>query len=149
MDLRLQFGKPQVQPLDFLLGKQVNRLFLDRVGRHQSPSPLHRRTQNKMMDRSEGTFYHQTVSSVLTGCLTIRDRRRTMRIPPSAGSSKHELAPKHLAGEVWRNWREPAYEEFRPRTVYSFQNAFTSSFKLLEPVPLYRATTDLGRFLQV
>lgn len=72
-----------------------------------------------------------------------------MRIPPSAGSSKHEPdAPKHLAGEVWRTWREPAYEEFRPRTVCSFQNAFTSSFKLLEPVPLCGATTDLGRFLQ-
>ena len=51
------------------------RLFLDRVGRHQSPSPLHRRDQNKMMDRSTGTIYHQTVSSVLTGCLNFRDRR--------------------------------------------------------------------------
>ena len=58
-------------------------------------------------------------------------------------------APKHLAREVWKNWREPAYEDFRPRTAYSLQNAFTSSFKLLEPVPLYRATADLGRFFQV
>jgi hypothetical protein len=57
-------------------------------------------------------------------------------------------APKHLAREVWRNWREPAYDEFRPRTAYSLQNAFTSSFKLLEPVPMYRATADLGRFSQ-
>jgi len=57
-------------------------------------------------------------------------------------------APKHLAREVWRNWREPAYEEFRPRTAYSLQNAFTSSFKLLDAVPLYRATADLGRFFQ-
>jgi hypothetical protein len=51
------------------------RLFLDRVGRHQSPSPLHRRDQNKMIARFEGTIYHQTVTSVLTGCLTSRDRR--------------------------------------------------------------------------
>jgi hypothetical protein len=51
------------------------RLFLDRVGRHQSPSPLHRRDQNKSIARSEGTIYHQTVSSVLTGCLTFRDKR--------------------------------------------------------------------------
>jgi len=57
-------------------------------------------------------------------------------------------APKHLAREVWHNWREPAYEEFRPRTAYSLQNAFTSSFKLLDAVPLYRATADLGRFFQ-
>ena len=55
-------------------------------------------------------------------------------------------APKHLAREVWRNWREPAHEEFRPRTAYSLQNAFTSSFRLLEPMSLYRATADLGKF---
>ena len=57
-------------------------------------------------------------------------------------------APKHLAREVWRNWRAPAYEEFQQRTAYSLQNAFTSSFKLLDAVPLYRATADLGRFFQ-
>jgi len=51
------------------------RLFLDRVGRHQSPSPLHRRDQNKLIVRFEGTIYHQTASSVLTGCLTFRDKR--------------------------------------------------------------------------
>jgi hypothetical protein len=49
---------------------------------------------------------------------------------------------------VWLNWREPAHEEFRPRTAYSLQNAFTSSFKQLDPVPLYRATADLGRFFR-
>lgn len=57
-------------------------------------------------------------------------------------------APKHLAREVWKNWLIPAHEEFRPRTAYSLQNAFTSSFKLLEPVPLYKSTADLGRFFQ-
>ena len=51
------------------------RLFLDRVARQQSPSTLHRRDQNKMFARSKGTIYHQTVSSVLTGCLTFRDKR--------------------------------------------------------------------------
>jgi len=51
------------------------RLFLDRVGRHQSPSPLHRHGQDNLIARTEGTDYHRTVSSVLTGCLTIRDKR--------------------------------------------------------------------------
>jgi hypothetical protein len=53
------------------------RLFLDRVGRHQSPSPLHRRDQNKSIARSKQTIYHRTVSSVLTGCLTFRDKRKS------------------------------------------------------------------------
>jgi hypothetical protein len=51
------------------------RLFLDRVGRHQSPSPLHRQGQDNLMARSEGMNYHRTVSSVLTVCLTSRDKR--------------------------------------------------------------------------
>ena len=54
------------------------RLFLDRVGRHQSPSPLHRRDQNNLIARSEGTIYHRTVTSVLTGCLTSGGKRRVL-----------------------------------------------------------------------
>ena len=57
------------------------RLFLDRVGRHQSPSPLHRRDQIKLVARSEGTIYHRTVTSALTGCLTFRDKPITTNTP--------------------------------------------------------------------
>jgi hypothetical protein len=53
-------------------------------------------------------------------------------------------APKHLAREVWKNWLTPAHEEFMPRTSFSLQNAYTSAFKLLEPVPMYRATASLS-----
>jgi hypothetical protein len=55
------------------------RLFLDRVGRHQSPSPLRRRHQNNLIARSEERIYHRTVTSVLTGCLTFRDKRSVVR----------------------------------------------------------------------
>ena len=55
------------------------RLFLDRVGRHQSPSLLHRRDQNKLIAGSDGTIYHRTASRVLTGCLTFRDKRKYTR----------------------------------------------------------------------
>ena len=41
------------------------RLFLDRVGRHQSPSPLHRRDQNNSVALSGRTIYHRTVTCVL------------------------------------------------------------------------------------
>jgi hypothetical protein len=46
------------------------RLFLDRVGRHQSPSPLHRRHQNNLIAQPKESNYHRTVTSVLTVCLT-------------------------------------------------------------------------------
>src|ERR1035437_2711225 len=46
------------------------RLFLDRVARQQSPSPLHRYRQNKTMDGVEETNYHRTVSASFPPCLT-------------------------------------------------------------------------------
>ncbi len=43
---------------------------------------------------------------------------------------------------------EPTYEEFRPRTIWSLSNAFTSAFKELEPMPQFKATAKLGEFLE-
>jgi hypothetical protein len=38
--------------------------------------------------------------------------------------------------------------EFRPRTIGSLLNAFTSAFKELDPVPPFKATSKLGEFLE-
>ena len=43
---------------------------------------------------------------------------------------------------------EPKYEEFRPRTIWSQSNAFTSAFKELDPIPKFKATAKLGEFLE-
>ena len=56
-------------------------------------------------------------------------------------------APKHLANDVHRHYFEPAYEEFRPRTMWSLSNAFTSAFKALDPIPRFKATARLAPFL--
>jgi hypothetical protein len=40
----------------------------------------------------------------------------------------------------------PQVPEFEPRTLWSLQNAFTSAFKGLEPLPQFRATASLGKF---
>jgi hypothetical protein len=53
-------------------------------------------------------------------------------------------APKHLAKEVWTNWQTPAHEEFQPRNRFSLQNAYTSAFHLLDPVPKFKATASLA-----
>jgi hypothetical protein len=55
-------------------------------------------------------------------------------------------APKHLARMVHDLCFEPKCEEFRPRTIWSLSNAFTSAFKELDPIPQFRATAKLGRF---
>ncbi len=56
-------------------------------------------------------------------------------------------APKHLARRVHELYFEPQYDEFRPRTLWSLSNAFTSAFKELEPIPQYKATAKLAGFL--
>jgi hypothetical protein len=43
----------------------------------------------------------------------------------------------------------PQHEEFAPRTMWILSNAFTSSFKELDPIPQYKATGKLAGFLQV
>jgi len=57
-------------------------------------------------------------------------------------------APKHLARKVHDLYFEPKYEEFRPRTIWSLSNAFTSAFKELEPIPQFKLTAKLGEFLE-
>jgi hypothetical protein len=57
-------------------------------------------------------------------------------------------APKHLARTVHDLYFEPKYEEFRPRTIWSLSNAFTSAFKELDPIPQFRASAKLGEFLE-
>jgi hypothetical protein len=56
--------------------------------------------------------------------------------------------PKHLARLVHDHYFDPQYEEFKPRTVWSLSNAFTSAFKELEPIPQFRATAKLAGFLE-
>ena len=46
------------------------RLFLDRVARQQSPSPLHRQPDHKTLDESEERIYHRTVTAAFPSCLT-------------------------------------------------------------------------------
>jgi hypothetical protein len=57
-------------------------------------------------------------------------------------------APKHLARTVHDLYLELRYEEFRPRTIWSLSNSFTSTFKELEPIPQFKATAKLGEFLE-
>jgi hypothetical protein len=55
-------------------------------------------------------------------------------------------APKHLARIVHGEYFAPAHPDFAPRTKWSLQNAFTSAFKTLDPIPKYKATASLGEF---
>ena len=56
-------------------------------------------------------------------------------------------APRHLVRAVHDLYFKPRYEEFKPRTIWSLSNAFSSAFKELEPIPQFRATAKLGQLL--
>ena len=56
--------------------------------------------------------------------------------------------PKHLARRVHQLYFAPQHQEFESRTMWSLSNAFTSAFKELDPIPQFRATARLGRFLE-
>ena len=42
----------------------------------------------------------------------------------------------------------PSHDEFKPQTVWSLSNAFTTTFKELAPVRQFEMTAKLGKFLQ-
>jgi hypothetical protein len=56
--------------------------------------------------------------------------------------------PKHLGRKVHELYFAPQHSEFESRTMWSLSNAFTSAFKELDPIPQFRATARLGRFLE-
>lgn len=53
-------------------------------------------------------------------------------------------APRHVAGVVHDLYFKPKREEFKPRTMWSLSNAFTSAFKEIDPIPQFKATAKLG-----
>jgi hypothetical protein len=56
--------------------------------------------------------------------------------------------PRHLDRRVHELYFNPSVDEFRPRTMWSLSNAFTSAFKELDPIPQFKATGKLAGFLQ-
>jgi len=58
-------------------------------------------------------------------------------------------APKHLARLVGDHYFNPQYADFEPRNSWSLQNSFTSAFKVLDPLPQFRATASLGEFFSL
>ena len=55
---------------------------------------------------------------------------------------------RYLARPVHDLYFNPQHEDFRPRTLWSLSNAFTSAFKELDPIPQYKATGKLAGFLE-
>ena len=97
------------------------RLFLDRGGRHQSPSPLRRHPQNNSLVFRRARNYHRTAGSVLTVCVSRGDKRsfedrtrdhqdhpgRDHETKPGPNGSKSEAACRRFL------WRDPCRQARR------------------------------------
>jgi hypothetical protein len=57
--------------------------------------------------------------------------------------------PKHLTRRVHDQYFNPTIEDFAPRTLWSLSNAFTGTFKGLDPITQFKATASLGSFLEL
>jgi hypothetical protein len=71
------------------------RLFLDRGGRHQSPSPLHRHPQHNPLAFRRASIYHRTAGSVLTVCVSRGDKRKLYSLLPC--KAKKQVSPYWFA----------------------------------------------------
>jgi hypothetical protein len=58
-----------------------------------------------------------------------------------------EKFPITLIKTVHQNYFEPPHQEFQTRTFWSLENAFTESFKELQPLRQFEVTAKLGKFL--
>jgi len=56
-------------------------------------------------------------------------------------------APLHLINDVHLHYFEPAYPDFRPRTMWSLANAFTLAIKTLAPMKHFQAAAEVHGFL--
>lgn len=59
-----------------------------------------------------------------------------------------ERFPIKLMKPVDKEYFNPSYEEFKPKTLWSLENSFTHSFKQLNPIPQYQSTARLGTFMK-
>jgi len=56
--------------------------------------------------------------------------------------------PNYLLPDVHELYFNPQVDDFKPRTLWSLSNAFTSAFKKLKPVKQFQAAAKLGDFLE-
>src|SRR5213592_583057 len=56
-------------------------------------------------------------------------------------------APRHLLPAVHKHYFDPEHAPFRPRTLWSLSNAFTSAFTKLRTIRQFQATAKLGASL--
>lgn len=117
---------------------------------------LHKHTRNLALrdsisiavDRIHRGFDHleERITSMRRFLLTDNDARLLIYQAFIEGQIKS--MPRHLLPVVHDNYFSPEQDEFRPRSLWTLSNAFTSAFKQLAPIRHFEVTAKLGSYLK-
>ena len=84
------------------------RLFLDRVARQQSPSPLHRQSHHNAPPPSNGIAYHRIARVCFSGCLSSAVHpRRSLRFLGVLAAWREIVFLRWSGCDVWRARKAP------------------------------------------
>ena len=155
--VRIALGLRNSHDKSFSLGLTVGRrvLVCDNLALFGDYTPVMRKHTKGVeieailsvaVDQTQRNFepMHRQIA-FFRGC-DLSDARAKLIIYDAFLGGEAEL-PKHLGAVVHSHYFEPKYPEFEPRTLWSLENAFTSSLKELEPVARLRAVGRLAPFL--
>lgn len=62
-------------------------------------------------------------------------------------ASRGKLLPWSHIGDVWKEWKDPTYPDFAPRTAWSLLNAFTHVVKKSNPLKQIHASAEFRELL--
>lgn len=155
--IRIALGLRNSHDKSFSLGLTVGRrvLVCDNLALFGDYTPVMRKHTKGVeieailsvaVDQTQRNFepMHRQIA-FFRGC-DLSDARAKLIIYDAFLGGNAEL-PKHLGAVVHEHYFEPKYPDFEPRTLWSLENAFTSSLKELEPVARLRAVGRLAPFL--
>ena len=156
--IRLALGIRNSHDKSFSLGITVGyRVFVcDNLAFHGDFMPVTKKhtkhlhiidTVNTAVDKAQRHFEPMKVQVDAWQNFSLPDQRAKEVIYNAFIVGELHDAPRHLARDVHRHYFEPTHPEFEPRTMWSLSNAFTASFKALDPIPHFKASAALGKYL--
>jgi hypothetical protein len=84
----------------------------------------------------------------LENSLSVGVDRMQRNFEPMQGQVENWEVPKHLARRLHELYFSPQNAEFESTNHVESLECLTSAFKELDPIPLFRATAKLARFLE-
>jgi hypothetical protein len=155
--VRIALGLRNSHDKSFSMGMTVGRrvLVCDNLALYGDyPPVLRKHTKNvdieeimsSAVDQMQRNFVPMQRQIAFFRNYHLSDDRAKLAIYEAFIGARADL-PKHLGATVHENYFHPKYPDFKPRTLWSLENAFTSALQELEPVARLRSAGRLAPFL--